>query len=106
MQIDYRYINSNKLPREILIIESLLKGFKGPLRKILESELEHGNLIFDVIEDFPTSGSLQVSMQEPFYKSYSIEGVEKAQCSDPHYSNVEYHFGEPLNILVGPLGDR
>ena len=103
MDINYRHINSNKLPREILAIENKLRNLNKSLRIILEEELRNGNLVFDVNMDFPEKGSLQVSMQRPFYKVYEIDNVEKYEDVDPHYSGVEYSCGKPVHAIICPV---
>lgn len=103
MDIDYRHINSNKLPQEILAIENNLQNFNGSLRCILEDELQNGNLILDVNVDFPEKGSLQVLMLKPFYKAYSFAAVEKNVHGSPHNRGVEYSSTKSLNSIICPF---
>ena len=105
MDIDYRHINSNKLPREILAIENHLQSFNGSLRCILEDELQNGNLILDVNVDYPEKGSLQVLMLKPFHKPYSFVDLEKNEHASPHNRGVEYSSAKSLNSIVCSVGN-
>lgn len=106
MDIDYRYINSNKLPKEILQIENLLKNLlknlSGGIKDILESELRAGNIIYDVIENYPEGGWLQISLEKSFIKNYSIEGIGKHIHNDPHNSCIEYSSSKNLVLIISP----
>ncbi|MCM8526588.1 MAG: hypothetical protein NE327_08740 [Lentisphaeraceae bacterium] len=102
MDIDYRYINSNKLPKEILQIENLLKNLSGGIKDILESELRAGNIIYDVIENCPEEDWLQISLEKAFVKNYSIEGIEKHIHNDPHNSCIEYSSSKNLVSIISP----
>lgn len=103
MEITYRHISSNKLPKDIMKSLDLLEVLNDDLRTVLESELELGNLISDVYSGFPDKDSIRVSLNNPFHKKYSLNSLSYYEEKDPHHNSAEYSSGFPVNFISAPL---
>lgn len=103
MEITYKHITSNKLPKELMKALDALHGFNADLRLVLESELQSGNFISDVLTDFPDQDSVRVVLNQPFHKKYSSKTLSYCEEKDPHYSSAEYSTGSPIHSVSGPF---
>jgi hypothetical protein len=75
------------------------------LMPILWDELSAGNYIWNAGRDFPSEGSLYVSLSHPFTKTYMPpKGVTYAEEKDPHYNTASYITEGPLqHALCAPF---
>ncbi|WP_353779362.1 hypothetical protein [Winogradskyella sp. 3972H.M.0a.05] len=61
------------------------------IEKILNSEIDNGNSIFESNMEYPDKGFVLIIMNKPFYKKYSVKKLEYRSLNDPHYWKEEYH---------------
>ncbi len=65
-------------------------NYSKNLQSILKSELELGNEIDSVGQDYPIEGAIWVMLKKPFLQSYAIPDVAYKKVNDIRYWFEEY----------------
>ncbi len=97
-----------ELPERKLSYLELAERLDPRLTPILSDELAAGNHIWEATKDFPSRGSLCVSLSRPFKKAHTLpNGVIYTEEDDPHFNVASYATKGPIShVLCAPCRKR
>jgi len=99
MGIGLQHFENLELPGKNIRSLDLLGALHPEIRAILEEELNRGNKIFAVTQDYPEQGSISVSLRYPFKQAYNKPGLTFFQGETPHDIGQSYTVGKPAHQI-------
>lgn len=84
-----------------LTIIQCMNDLQPELKRILDLELQAGNFVIDATRGWPDTGSVFITLGQPFHNRYAANSVVKyTEQSDSHYWKADYSCGKPLHIVA------
>lgn len=90
-----------------MINQEHIDSIKGPLKAILEEELNRGNVIRETWDHWP-QGVISISLEYEFITpiNKNISGVEYLDIDDRHYWKAQYFDEKNKVLLVCGFGQK